>query len=170
MSRLSKAVRNLLVADPEIFYLVGSDPTWNDGWVFYDNIYVRLENSQTSAIVITENSTFSAPNPHNTMIFPRLVVDIWSDPTRAPENTIQAQDAKDKIEALHALVKTHLHTVNLSDNRGNTIYWGTPAEIATKSGVAIAGSQLLSGPEYSSLVDGNGAWMGRFVYGVNQIG
>lgn len=169
MTRLSKAVRNLLVADPAIFASVGNDTVWLDGWIFFDNIYVRLENTQSSAIVITENSSFSAPNPYNTMLFPKLTVDIWSDPTRSADNSIKVQDAKDKIEALHVLIKPHLHTINMHD-QGQTIFWGTPAEISTKTGVAVAGSQQLSGPEYSPIKNGNGAWMGRFTYGINFIG
>lgn len=166
MSDLALDTRNFLAGDAQLTALLGSDLTWTT-WMFTEVPYVLIENSSSALVVITQSGGWAAPNAHNTMSFPRLVVDIWADPTRSrPSNAVQIQDAKQKINTIHKAIFKNLHTVSKQNSVGGSIIWGTPAQIADKSGTRIQGSQLLGEPEFSPVGDGSGAFMGRIYYGV----
>lgn len=166
MTTLSLAARNLAAQDPAVTALLGSSTNWAT-WIFSDQPYVTIENKQKVMVVITENGNHSSPNLHNTMRFPRMLVDIWADPTRNSDNSVKTPDAKDKIEAVVKVLNRLFHTVDNSDSRGMPLIWGTQAQIASKTGVVVLGSTQLNGPEFSPVSDSNGAWMGRVTYGVN---
>lgn len=169
MTQLSLGIRNLLAQDSELKALLGRSQSW-DTWIFSDDpVGVKVENTQKSLIVVTENGTWTAPNGHNTERFPRVFVDVWSDPTRNANLGVKVFDAKDKIEAIVKVVNKHLHTVNLSNPQGMPYIWGTAEQIADKTGVVVAGSQQLEGPDYSPIRDSTGSFMGRVTYGVNVV-
>lgn len=166
MSDLTLAARNYLAQQPSVTSLLGSDTLW-DTWIFADEPYALVENSQSVLIVITQEGGWASPNMHNTMQFPRLLIDIWADPTRNPAtNAVRVKDAKIKINAVYNAVDKFLHTVNLDVPGGGSIYWGTATQIFEKTGSRIQGSQRLGEPEFSPVMDGNGAYMGRVIYGV----
>lgn len=170
MTTLTLAVRNLLAQDVALKALLGRSQSW-DTWIFSEEpMGVRIENTQKCLIVITENSNYDSPNEHNTMEFPRLLVDIWADPTRNADRSVKISDARTKVQPILRLVNKHLHTVHPSAPNGMPYIWGTAAEISAKTGVIIGGSRFLSGPEFSPVRDSEGSWMGRATYGVNVIG
>lgn len=169
MTQLSLGIRNLLAQDAELKSLLGRSVSW-DTWIFSDDpVGVKVEGTQKCLIVITENGTWSSPNAYNTQRFPRVFVDIWADPTRNANLSVQLPDAKDKIEAIVKVVKRHLHTVDPSRSNGMPLIWGTAEQIADKTGVVVAGSQQLDGPDYSPIKDSTGSFMGRLTYGVNVV-
>lgn len=152
MTEITKAAYALVSAQPEIVALLGSDAVWTAGWIFQESLYVRIENTQKCAVVLVDGEDWIDPNPHNTMGFTRLIVDVWADPTRNVDNSVQTPDAKDKIETVFKAINKHLHN---SANQHQI--WGS---------ARILDSQLLQRPKYRPVADGNGAFMGRFVYGV----
>ncbi len=167
MTELSLAARNLLAQDAGIKALVAKSQSW-DTWIFDENpVGSKIENTSKCLIVLWEGDPWTAPNPHNTMTFPTLVVDIWADPTRNADKSIKKFDAKNKIEDIHKLVRAHFHTVDMATPQGTPFIWGTASEIASRTGLVVAASQLLSGPSYSPVRDSEGSWMGRYTYGVN---
>ena len=146
MTELSLAVRNLLAQDEALRTLLGRSPTW-DTWIFDETpIGVKVEGSQRSWIVVNEDGTWTTPNEHNTLGFPRIKIDIWSDPIRNADGSVKQFNARTKIKAIAKLVNKHLHTVDMADNNGMPFVWGTAAEISTKTGVVVAASQRLTGP------------------------
>lgn len=169
MTALSLAVRNLLIQDSAITDLLGKSVIWPQGWIFDGSLRVKLENTSRVAIVVNEIAPFGTPNQHNTMTFPRVSVDIWADPTRNTDKSVQLDDAKNKIEAVGKLVNAHLHTVDTGTSSGEVLIWGTADEILAKTGVVVAGSERLTGPEYNPVSDSTGAWMGIWTFGVHQI-
>lgn len=163
---LDLAARNLLAAKTNVTDLLGTAPNWGPA-VFNDRPQVKIENSGKVLVVVTEDGSWAGANLHNTSSFPRLIVDIWADPDRNADMSMRLDNAKEKINAVHKEIKKYFHTVNMSDEEGRTIMWGTPEQIETRTGFRIHGSQLLNGPSFFAVKDGNGAFMGTFIYGVS---
>lgn len=170
MTELSLAARNLLAQQSSVRSLVPKSQAW-DTYIFSDSpLGAKIEGTSKSLIVVTEGRQWTTPNPHNTMRFPTLYVDIWSDPTRNADKSVQVQDAKNKIEKIHKAILPFLHTTSLSTGPGGKArIWGTAAEIENQTGVFVLGSSLNSGPDFSPIDGTDGAWMGRYEYHVNVI-
>jgi len=175
MTVLSLAARNYLAQDTKLTALLGRSATFTE-WIFDTKPYAKIENSQSALIVVSESGNWQPRNQHNTQKYPRLIVDIWADPTRNPDHSVKIDDADRKIDKIRDVLSTHLHLVNPDVNvddpdwMGAKRYphvWGTQSEIFTRFGVIISGSQELSGPELSDVRDSNGARMGRLTYGVS---
>ena len=169
MTSLSLAARNYLAQDPELRALLGRSQSW-DTWIFDTKpVGVRIENTSRCMIVINEDGTWAARNEHNTLRFPRLQVDIWADPTRNSDGSVQVYDASDKIERIAKVLDKHLHLTDPGTSMGMPYIWGTAEEISSKTGVVIAGSHHREGPSLSDVRDTDGTLMGRLVYGVNVL-
>ena len=167
MTKLSLSARNLLAQDTAITALLGKSVSW-DTWIFDENpLNVHVENNSKVLIVVSEGDPWAPANQDNTMSFPTLIVDIWADPSRNSNKSVRQFDAKDKIEAVKALVDQHFHLVDGARPGGQLHIWGTAAQIASKTGLVVTGSTRASGPIYSPIRDTDGAWMGRMTYNVN---
>jgi hypothetical protein len=175
MTKLTLDARNYLAQDPNLRMLLGRSVSW-DTWIFDTKPYAKIENSESSLIVINEAGNWQPRNQHNTERFPRLRVDIWSDPTRNTDKSVKVHDADDKIQAIHAVLTKHLHLVHQSVTRddpawmgtpGSTHIWGTDDQIEDKTGSFIVGSTELSGPELVNVTDSQGTRMGTLYYGVS---
>jgi hypothetical protein len=178
---LLTAAHRMMLTDSPLLDLLGSGPqsplnplpSW-DHWLFSDTPKIRIENTQKSMIVLTYAGGWASPNPHNTMSFPRLSVDVWSDPTRSSDGSVKLDDAKNKILQTFAQVDRLLHIVKNSMpdpvNPGHSmpLMWGSPEDLEKHEGLRINGSQALdSQPALSPVSKGNGAWMGRKYYGIS---
>ena len=167
MTDLSLAARNFLAQDADLRALLGRSASW-DTWIFDQSpINVRVENTSRCLIVVNEEGQWTSPNPHNTMRFPRLVVDIWADPTRNQDRTVQLFDAKSKVEDIVKIVDRKFHRVDPGTPDGRPLILGTAEQILAKTGVVVTGILRSSGPDYSPIRDCEGAFMGRLVYDVN---
>lgn len=168
MTELSLAVRNLLAQDAGLKALLGKSQSW-DTWIFDEKpVNVKVENTGKCLIVVNEEGQWTTPNAHNTMKFPTLLIDIWADPTRNADKSVNRFDAKKKIEDIQNFVDKYLHLVDPGDSNGNPRIWGTSGQMADKTGVVVTGSQRLNGPIFSPIRDAEEAYMGRLTYGVNQ--
>lgn len=182
MTRLTLDLRNLLVQTPEILAYVanktiGKGLAFTDGWVFDTMPYANIEKkSHQALIVITHDGTWQAPNEHNNMRFPRIVVDIWASPTRKADGSPVMHDADDLIEEIMDSIRPYLHTVNVDvppdaspfmGTPGHPRIWGTAEQIAARTGSLVMASQSLGEPQFSDVKDGNGARMGRYQFGVS---
>jgi hypothetical protein len=179
MTDILTACRRMMLSDQPLMTLLGTgaqsaqNTTSWDHWLFNDTPKIRIENTEQSMIVLTNAGGWASPNQHNTMRFPRLCVDAWSDPTRAIDGSPKLDDAKDKIEAIFNEVNRLLHRTKNSipdpANPGQSmpLMWGTPAELLAHTGLRLSGSQALdSEPALSPVSGGNGAWMGRKYFGI----
>lgn len=167
MTDLSLALRNYLAQDAELRALLGRSVSW-DTWIFDESpLNVKVEGTSKCLIVINEQGTWTSPNGHNTMRFPQLIVDVWADPTRNADRSVQKLDAKTKIQDIQTVLDRHLHLTDPATSAGMPYIWGTAAQVAGKTGVVITGSHRSSGPNFSPIRDSEGSWMGQLTYDVN---
>lgn len=171
------AAQRILVQDPNLLAsgLLGSDDTWDKGWVFPEKPGATIENSQKCAIVITLGSPWTDPNPHNRAEFATLVVDIWADPTRRADKSVRFDDAQDKIVRLTKIVDQSFHIVNNSVPADAPAYlgerrmpriWGTAQQVLDRTGITIVESSRGSGPEMAPMANNPGGYRGRLTYNV----
>lgn len=163
---LSLAARNYLASQPSVTSLVGSDSTWGP-WIFEDRPRLIVENTGKCLIVVTKDGSWASANDYNTARFPRLIIDIWADPTRNADGSLRKEDAKAKIEAVYKAVDKCLHLVNKSLPGGISVMWGTSAQVANRTGIRIDASTRSGEPEYSPTFGNEGGYMGRVVYNVS---
>ena len=169
MTTLSLNVRNQLARRQSLTDLLGSSRSWST-WIFDQKpVGVKIEGTSRCMIVVNEFRPYTSPNPHNTMTFPQITIDIWADPTRNPDKSVKTWDADTKIEAIVKEVKAVMHTVDLGASNGSLIIWGTAPQVAQKTGSIIAGSTLRDGPDYSDVKDSEGSRMGRLLFDVNVV-
>lgn len=82
--------------------------------------WTRMEGTGKTAVVIAHDGGWAAPNTHNTLRFPRLVVTVWADPKRdATKNDIDPYVQK-RADACFQVLDKHLHRTG-----GPSIFWGT---------------------------------------------
>jgi hypothetical protein len=162
---LTLSIRNFLAQKHDLTALLGSDSKW-DTWIFADEPFAKIERTGRSMVVITKEGGWTAPNEHNTMKFPRVYVDVWSDPDRNRDGSVKRNNARNKIDAVHDAIAQYLHTVSMHSN-GRFLCWGNREQMDTMTGLIVLGSVRQNEPDYSPVADGNGAWMGRVSYGIN---
>lgn len=165
MTTLAYAARNMLAGKTDVTSLLGDDALW-DTWIFVDAPQALVENSQTCLIVIAEDDGWANANDYNTARFPRLQIDIWADPTRNPDGSVQKRDAKLKIEAVYKAVDKYLHLVDNSLPGGVHHKWGTAAQVAAGTATRIVSSKRSGEPSYSPTFDNTGGYMARLYYNV----
>jgi hypothetical protein len=162
MTKLVYAVRNMLVQHTEVTSLLGIDDL-DDPMIYAYSPEATIENTGKSMIVINVESGWGA-NDHNTARFPTLVIDIWSDPTRNADLSVQKKDASLKAEAVYEAIDKLLHLVDKSVPGGGAVYWGTATEIANKTGIRINSSARQNEPMERPAFDNQGAvvWTVRY--------
>lgn len=168
MTPLTLAMRNELARDPELQALLGSSTKWPQ-WVFVDKPQVKLENTEKALIVISTYRPWAGMNLHNTQEFPTVIVDIYADPTRNSDNSVQIEDAELKIAPIAKIVKRHFHTVNMSGPNGQALQWGTQAQVDANQGQFVSGSHLVDESEATDLPNIQGAQVASYRFGVNLV-
>lgn len=125
-------------------------------YLFQHQLWAELEGTSSNAVVLLRGTGgWAAPNPHNTMRFPRLGVEITCDPLRdASGNITDPGECQRRIEAVFRLVDTHLHRP-----QGGTQMWGT---------VRTIGSTRLSEAVVYPVEDGSGMQRMLVYYGVTE--
>ena len=165
MTSLALAARNYLAEKSDLTALLGSNglfPTW----IFVDSPEENIETTGKAMVVISVLDGWAGANEHNTARFPRLTVDIWVDPTRNPDGSVRKKDAKIRAEAIYKVIDKYLHLVSKSLPDGSSIFWGTPAQIADKTGTRVVSSVRDGEPSYSPAFDDQGAYMATLRYNV----
>lgn len=160
MTVLTLDISNRLAADEDIQSLVGSSSNF-PVWVFEDRPWATIEGTQTSMVVVTEDTPFSEVPAFGTIGSSRVHVDIWSDCTRNSDGSVQVRDADDKIKAIVPHVMKYLHTVNLDTPSGYPRKYG--------SSYILAGEVDMSGVILSDVFDSDGTRMGRLTFTVTTL-
>jgi hypothetical protein len=163
-AKLALAAVNYLMQQPSVTNQVGSDA--EGPWIFWQAPQATIENTSTSMVVINSVAGWDA-NPHNTARFPTLVVDIWTDPTRNSDDSVRKPDAALRAEAVYEALDRFLHLVNADVPGGGAVYWGTPEEIASKTGVRIISSERRGEPEVQPALNDEGAVIATVRYNVS---
>lgn len=152
---LSIAVATYLAAQTDITSLLGSTES-DVPWIIPDQLIgVRVEGSSSAALVTrTDEGEWASANQNNTMYFPRLMVDIYVDPTRnARRAVLDLKEADRRLKAIWVALDKHLH---MSANLERT--W---------SGVCILGSTRLAAPRPIPIPGGDGSVLGTVTYGMS---
>jgi hypothetical protein len=140
---------------------IGKDAAWVNGWIFDSNLKVAIENTQLCAVVVSYGGGWAAPQDDSTAEFPLIVVDIWADPTRADDHSVELEDAKTKCFAIHKAIKKALHfSQRVSPEGSSPLYF---------QNTRVTSSELLGEPALTPVLDGNGAMMLRCRYGVTTF-
>lgn len=132
--------------------LVGSDALY-PLWVWENNLQARVENSQKCAVVVLMASYWSQPSGSNTWDFPRIQVDIWADPDRNSDHSLQVDNARAKIWQVHYAIRKFLHSVDSEVN-----FW---------DGMRILSTKCAGDPVIRQIADGNGGYMGTVYYNLS---
>lgn len=165
--RLALSIRNYLAQQEDLRALLGKGTLW-DTWVFADKPSGKVENTGTSMVVISQQGSWTDPNEHNTLTFPQILVDVWSDPTRNADKSIRVLDADDKILAVHRVISKYLHVVD-NNRKGKPLCWGTAEQMANNTGALIDGSTRRREVDFANMLNNDGGRMGTVVYGVKLI-
>lgn len=79
-----------------------------------------IEGTSGTAVVIASEGGWTAANPHNTLRFPRLQLNVWVDPLRdGGRNTASPGEALARANGVYEVFDRHLHHVAGADMR-----WG----------------------------------------------
>lgn len=122
-------------------------------YLFQHTLWVVMENTQTTACVISRAGGWAGPNLHNTMRFPRISLELWADPLRdAGNNVTDPGEVHDRIESIFKSIDRYLHRP-----QGGTVWWGD---------IRTAGCHRLTEPIVYTVPDGNGLLRLQTFYGV----
>lgn len=167
MDRLTLSIRNYLAQQPDITALLGKSAGW-DTWIFADKPHVKVEQSGKSMVVIQQDNGWTSPNEHNTLMFPRIFVDVWSDPDRNADKSVKVENADDKIIEVQKAISKYLHTVSLH-SKGMPLCWGTKEQMDNWTGALVSGSKRTQETVFSNMTNNPGGRMGSTTYGVNLL-
>lgn len=125
---------------PDVLAVLGHYPGTSTPWLFQHRLWVKVENSQSTACVLSRNTGWTGPNLHNTLRFPRLGVDIWVDPLRdESNNVIDPDEAVRRITNAYQVIDRHLHRPQSGEQ-----WWG---EIRTITCTRLAEPIILPDPD-----------------------
>ncbi len=142
-----------LKAQADIHAVVGA---YDDStpWIFQDKPLVTIEQTSSIAVVVWYAGGWAGPNPHNTLRFPRIGIDMYADPQRASGNATRLGETRTRITAAFKVLDRHLHMA-----AGGQQYWGT---------VRICGSTRLSEPAIYEVDNTDGVLRLQVFYGAEE--
>lgn len=72
-------------------------------------LWTRMEGSQKTSIVVARDGGWATPNVHNTLRFPRLVLNVWADPLRDSQNNNVDPRVQSRAYAAFEIADKYLH-------------------------------------------------------------
>lgn len=160
---VAEAVWLHVVQDAQLMAKLGTDPTDGTPYLFQDDLIVTeeyLENSQKCAVVVAHSGEWNSPGEMNDVYFPRLEIDIWSDPDRHPDHSpVSTRSARDKSEAIIEDLNRILHRIGSFDED-----WGGLRVISSNRQIRFRSRSR--GMEFKGEPDGNGLMLTTLYYGL----
>jgi hypothetical protein len=151
---LVQGAYKFLAAQGPILAVLGAFPD-HTPWLFQNTSWVTVEGSGSTAAVLSHGGSWSGSNPHNTMRFPRLSLEIYVDPQRDDaNNATDPGEAHRRVEVAFAAFDRVLHRV-----AGGPQMWGT---------VRTVSSTRLAEPTVYPTPDGDGMLRLQAFYAVGQ--
>lgn len=81
--------------------------------------YIDMEGTGTAAIVVSQQGSWTSPNLYNTLKFPRIRIDIWSDsPRDSMGHVTRETEARTRIYNIDNILDTYLHRPD-----GESVAW-----------------------------------------------
>lgn len=151
------AARAHLLTNSQLLALLGSGSGFAH-WIFVgaDDLampFVQIEGSQKACVLLRQQGDWASPNPHNSMTFPLLVVEIFVDPLRDSVGNIVSPDLKGRFEPIQKEIVKMLHRP-----QGDVQTWGT---------VRTLGSQQIDSWSYFTLSETDGTGVARSGFGLS---
>lgn len=144
-----------LMDQPAIVAVLGTFPGTTTPYLFQHNLWARIEGTQSTAAVISRAGGWAGANPHNTLRFPRLSLELYADPLRdGARMVIEPVETWRRIEAAFAVFDKVLHQPAASAQM-----WGT---------VRAIGCLRQGEPIVYPVPDGDGVLRLQTFYGVSQ--
>lgn len=145
-----------LRAQPEVVAAVDTfniNNSFSPG-IFQYRLWTVMEGSEKTSCVINTDGGWAGPNLHNTLRFPRLLLNIWADPLRdAQKNNIDPLVQRRATNTFEA-IDPFLHCMEGSDMR-----WGT---------LRVISCLRLTEPVVYPVPDGDGLVRLQCYYAVTQ--
>lgn len=82
--------------------------------------WTRMEGGSKTAAVIAHDGGWATPNPHNTLRFPRIVLNIWADPVRDAQKNDVDPWVQRRANNTFEIIDKHLHRTG-----GPEVWWGS---------------------------------------------
>jgi hypothetical protein len=149
-----QAARTHLAAQTALTALLGSDSVYAT-WIFQWEPYVDFEGTSKVGVVLVARGGWTSRAFHNTASFPRLVVQIFADPTRDANRNVISLDARDKAWKVLEALDRSLHRPG-----GINELWGT---------VRVYQSHREDEPDWIAEPDGDGLVVCTVSYGLSVI-
>lgn len=135
--------------------LIASDSGMPTGYIFIDKPYKKVETLSNSAILVVRHyEDWETSAPGSAFEFPKIDLDIWASPKRDVSMNPEDYNADDVIRSVYTAIRKYIHTKN------------SKTAIKVWNGTPIALSEVLDGPTYRNVADGNGARVARISIGV----
>lgn len=120
---LAEGARAHLVQFSAVRAVLGSGKGFST-WVFrgQDDMakpFVNMEGTGAAAVLVRQQGGWSSPNRHNTMTFPRLVVEVYVDPERDMHGNEISPDVMGRFTQIQAVLDRYLRNM---DHR--EVMWG----------------------------------------------
>lgn len=139
---------------PDVRAVLGSSADGSP-WLFQHRLWVVMEGTQSTAAAIIDAGGWGAPNPHNTMRFPRLSLEISADPIRdAGNNIIDPGEVSRRIKKAYKAIDARLHRP-----QGGEQWWGQ---------IRTTGCTRLIEPSVYPVPDGGGLLRLTTTYAVTE--
>jgi len=158
------AARRHLISLPAVRAVLGASGTDPEaGWLFVRELGVVVEGSGLAAVVLSVAGGWARPNAHNTAHFPRLLVDVYADPSRSSGSGIARPDAVARAWSVRAVLDRELHRPYAFSQ-----VWGAlPDMNPPDPGLRVWGSQSLVVPDVFPVPDWVGGARLRAEYGLS---
>ncbi len=152
-----QAAATWLLGFPDVVSALGTfviDGVPTPGLFQYSN-WVNIGGSSSTSCVIDSEGGWAAANPHNTLRFPRLSINVWADPIRdSINNNADSGEARRRATQTFWTIDRHLHRA-----QGGSQIWG---DLRTVDCVRLTEPTLYIVP------DGDGLVRLMAYYGVTQ--
>lgn len=146
-----------LRAQPEVVaavstYVIGGQST---AGIFQYQPWAKLEGTCSTCAVITNDGGWVAANPHNTLRFPRITLNIWADPLRDNvNNVVDPGEVMRRAFATYRVFDKYLHRT-----AGAEVMWGQ---------LRVLASVRLVEPTIYVVPDGDGLVRCQVLYAITE--
>lgn len=143
-----------LSGQADVINVLGRYPYTHKPYLFQRQLWVNMEGSSSTACVVTRSGGWGSPNQHNTLRFPRLLIEITVDPQREEGMVSDPAEADLRLQHAYQVIDRHLHRPQSGDQM-----WGAVRTIACLR---------IAEPINFAVPDGNGMQRIQAFYAVTE--
>lgn len=150
-----QAAAKFLATRPTVLAVLGKFPATQTPYLFQNSLWTTMENSQSTAAVLRYAGGWTGPNAHNTMRFPRLLLEVFCDPIRDEDNNIaDPGEVRRRVEHAYKVIDKQLH-----HPQGGQQRWGD---------IRVLGCSRLTEPVVENVTDGSGLLRLTCTYAITE--